>query len=183
MHDAPDDVVATDATFCAPTSVSAVWALGSPELRLQIEQAQENAVDRVLSYALQQVPMLAEPAEPDACACALVATSWRHTTSLAKGDRPPHPFLHSHVLLHAALDSDGEIDAIDPQTIHEHRRELGAAYRTQLAHHLHQLGFGIQRGTGQGGRYFEIEGVPAALIEQWSSHTQDVQAELDAREC
>jgi hypothetical protein len=113
--------------------------------------------------------MLAQRAEPDACACAVIATSWRHTTAPPEGDQLPHPFLHSHVLLHAAIDSAGQIAAIDPHSIYEHRRELGAAYRTELAHDLATMGFEIQRGTGQGGRYFELAGVPAGLIEQWSA--------------
>jgi len=40
-------VAALDATFSAPKSVSAVWALASPELRQQIEAAHEIAIDRV----------------------------------------------------------------------------------------------------------------------------------------
>jgi hypothetical protein len=64
---------------------------------------------------------------------------------------------------------DGQIAAIDPQSIYEHRCELGAAYRTELAHDLATMGFEIQRETGRGGRYFELAGVHAGLIERWSS--------------
>ena len=61
-----------------------------------------------------------------------------------------------------------------------HRRELGAAYRTELARELNQLGFEIRRGTGRGGRYFEIAGVPTALLDRWSSRHHQVQAAIRA---
>jgi hypothetical protein len=51
-------VAAIDATFSAPKSVSAVWALASPELRAQIELAQERAVDGALAHAVEYVPMV-----------------------------------------------------------------------------------------------------------------------------
>jgi conjugative relaxase-like TrwC/TraI family protein len=51
-------VAALDATFSAPKSVSAVWARADSGLRVRIERAHETAVDRALSYATRQVPML-----------------------------------------------------------------------------------------------------------------------------
>ena len=54
-------VAALDATFSAPKSVSAIWALGSSELRVQIERAHERAIDRSLAYATRTVPMMPKP--------------------------------------------------------------------------------------------------------------------------
>ena len=68
-------------------------------------------------------------------AAELIATSWRHTTARAVGERVPDPQLHSHVLLHAAV-RDGKLVAIDSRSWLVHRRELGAAYRTELAREL-----------------------------------------------
>ena len=80
-------VAALDATFSAPKSVSAVWALGSPEVRGRIEAAHEIAIDRALDYAVQHVPMLRQRVDGSAVlhakAVGLVATSWRHTTARA----------------------------------------------------------------------------------------------------
>jgi hypothetical protein len=83
--------------------------------------------------------------------------------------------------LHAAVRKDGETVAIDSRSMLVHRREIGAAYRTHLAYELSQLGFQIERGTGRGGRYFELAGVPAALIDRWSSRHHQVQAAIHAR--
>jgi AAA domain/TrwC relaxase len=111
----------------------------------------------------------------------LIATSWRHTTARAVAGQLPDPQLHSRVLLHGAVRRDGRIVAIDSRSWLVHRRELGAAYRTELARELNQVGFGIQRDTGRGQRYFEIDGVPAAVVDRWSSRHHQVQAAIHQR--
>jgi len=179
-------VAAIDATFSAPKSVSAVWALGSPELREQLEAAQERAVDAALEHAVAFVPMVRrrvdratvlreKPAE-------LLASSWRHTTARAVAGRPPDPQLHSHVVLHAAVrQGDGKVVAIESRAWLVHQREIGAAYRAALAAELGRLGFGVQAGTGRGGRYFELTGVPQGLLEEWSGRHHQVRDAIDAR--
>ena len=178
-------VAALDATFSAPKSVSAVWALADSQLRSRIEAAHELAIDRALGYAVGQVRMVRERVDRQnvihAKAAGLLATSWRHTTARAVDGRPPDPQLHSHVLLHAAARRDGRTVAIDSRMWLVHQRELGAAYRTELACELAELGFGIERGTGQGGRYFEIAGAPRQLIDRWSSRHRQVRAAIEAR--
>jgi conjugative relaxase-like TrwC/TraI family protein len=178
-------VAALDATFSAPKSVSAVWALGRPELRERIEQAQETAVDRALTYATRQVPMVRRRVGQDAVvhekAVGVVATSWRHTTARAVADQVPDPQLRSHVLLHAAVRRDGRLVAIDSRSWLVRQREVGAAYRTELARELNRLGFQIQRGTGRGARYFELEGLPQGLLDRWSSRHQQVHAAIRQR--
>ncbi|MDQ2896178.1 MAG: relaxase domain-containing protein [Actinomycetota bacterium] len=179
-------VAAIDATFSAPKSVSAVWALASPELRGEIEAAQERAVDATLGHATEFVPMVRRrvdratvlretPAE-------LIATSWRHTTARAVAGRAPDPQLHSHVVLHGAVrHGDGRVVAIESRALLVHQRELGAAYRAQLARELHGLGFEIQAHTGRGGRYFELQGVPDGLLEAWSGRHRQVHAAIERR--
>ncbi len=178
-------VAALDATFSAPKSVSAVWALSSPELRERIEAAHETAVGRALDYSVRQVPMLRQRVDADtvlhAKAVGVVATSWRHTTARAVADQAPDPQLHSHVLLHAAHRRDGRLVAIDSRTWLQHQREVGAAYRTELARELAKLGFSVQRGTGRGERYFELASVPQPLVDRWSSRHRQVQAAIRDR--
>jgi conjugative relaxase-like TrwC/TraI family protein len=172
-------VAAIDATFSAPKSVSAIWAVADTGLRMKIEAAHEQAIDRALRYATDQVAMVRHRADRGAVVHAkakeLIATSWRHTTARAVGERVPDPQLHSHVLLHAAVRDDQRVVAIDSRAWFLHRRELGGAYRTELARELTGLGFEVTRGTGRGGRYFEIAGVPQELIDAWSSRHHQVQ--------
>jgi len=178
-------VAALDATFSAPKSVSAVWAVAEPKLRAGIERAHEQAIDRALAYSVKRVAMIRQRVDQGtvihAKPTAVIATSWRHTTARAVADQPPDPQLHSHVLLHAAVRRDGRIVAIDSRSWLVHGRELGAAYRTELARGLNQLGFEVLRGTGRGQRYFEIAGVPTALLDRWSSRHHQVQAAIRER--
>ncbi|MGN6169077.1 MAG: MobF family relaxase, partial [Solirubrobacteraceae bacterium] len=178
-------VAAIDATFSAPKSVSAVWALVDPVLRERVERAHELAVDRALLYATSVVAMVRERIDRDTVihtrARELVATSWRHTTARAVDGRAPDPQLHSHVLLHAAIRRDGQVAAIDSRSWLVHRREVGAAYRTELARELAAMGFRVERGTGRGRRYFELAGVPRELLDAWSSRHWQVQEAIEAR--
>jgi conjugative relaxase-like TrwC/TraI family protein len=178
-------VAAIDATFSAPKSVSAVWAIADRQLRERIELAHEAAVDRALFYATGQVAMLRRRNSHGTVvhekATGLVATSWRHTTARAVADQVPDPQVHSHVLLHAAVRRDGRLVAIDSRSWLVHQREIGAAYRTELARELGALGFTIVRGTGRGGRYFELEEVPQQLLDRWSSRHHQVQAAIRLR--
>jgi conjugative relaxase-like TrwC/TraI family protein len=180
-----ESVSALDATFSASKSVSAVWAVADPELRQRIEHAHETAIDRAVEYTAQQVPLARQRLDPETVihirAAGLVATSWRHTTARAIDGRSPDPQLHSHVLLHAAIRRDGKLVAIDSRQLFTHRRELGAAYRTELARELTALGFQIERGTGQGARYFEISEVPQLLVDVWSARHRQVQEAIRQR--
>jgi len=111
-------VAAIDATFSAPKSVSAVWALGSPELRAGIEAAQERAVESALAHAVEYVPMVRRRVDRETVVretpVELIATSWRHTTARAVAGRAPDPQLHSHVVLHGAVrQGDGRVVAIE----------------------------------------------------------------------
>ena len=177
-------VAALDATFSAPKSVSAVWALADPELRDQVERAHETAIDRTMTYATRQVAMLRQRLDRDTVIHVkpreVIATGWRHTTARAV-DGPPDPQLHTHVLIHAGVRRDGHIVAVDSRQWFTHRRELGAAYRTELARELTMLGFEVTRGTGRGGRYFELAGIPAELRDRWSSRHHQVQEAIRTR--
>jgi conjugative relaxase-like TrwC/TraI family protein len=179
-------VAAIDATFSAPKSVSAVWALASPELRGQIELAQERAVDHALAHAVEFVPMVRRRVDRETVVretpAELLATSWRHTTARAVPGRAPDPQLHSHVVLHGAVRrGDHKVVAIESRSLLVHQRELGAAYRAQLASELQGLGFGVEAGTGRGGRYFEIAGVPDGLLRAWSGRHHQVREQIDRR--
>jgi len=179
-------VAAIDATFSAPKSVSAVWALGSPQLRAAIEAAQERAVDAALEHATEYVPMVRRRVDKKRvrreCPAELIASSWRHTTARAVAGRAPDPQLHSHVVLHGAVRrGDGRVVAIESRAWLVHQRELGAAYRAQLAAELGRLGFEVQAGTGRGGRYFELAGVPQGLLEEWSGRHHQVRAAIEQR--
>jgi len=163
-----------------------VWALASPELRAGIEACQERAVDAALAHATEYVPMVRRRVDRETVLretpAEILASSWRHTTARAVPGRPPDPQLHSHVVLHGAVrQGDGRVVAIESRALLVHQREVGAAYRAQLARELQGLGFQVQAGTGGGGRYFELSGVPQGLLEAWSGRHRQVRQAIDRR--
>lgn len=76
------EVSASDATFSAVKSVSAVWAIANPQRCALIEHAHQTAVDRAIQYATTQVPMKASAAEPP-------STPRRVRSSRCDGGSPP----------------------------------------------------------------------------------------------
>ena len=109
----------------------------------------------------------------------LITSSWRHTTARAVDGRAPDPQLHVHRLVHGAIRQDGAVAAVDSRTLLQHQRELGARFRSQLARELEELGFAIERGTGRDGRYFEVAGVDAAVIEAFSARHAQIRQRID----
>ena len=180
-----ETVSAIDATFSAPKSVSVVWALASPELRGRLEAAQEAAVDRALTYATDRVAMTRRRIDKTTVvrepAAEVLASSWRHTTARAVAGRAPDPQLHSHVLIHGAVRSDGQVVAVESRAWLVHQREVDAAYLSELAQGLQRLGFSVERETGRRARYFELAGVPEGLRERFSGRHAQVQAAIAAR--
>jgi conjugative relaxase-like TrwC/TraI family protein len=167
-----------DLTFSAPKSVSAVWALGDKSQRHEMEAAHAAAVSEAIAHLTETVPtvrrryggqQVEEPARE------VVAAEYRHTTSrgVLAGDAPD-PQLHSHVVITNAIREDGKIVAVASRPIFRSAREVGAYYRSALAHQLQQRGYAVERGTGKHGRYFEIAGVPQGLLEAFSARSREV---------
>jgi conjugative relaxase-like TrwC/TraI family protein len=167
-----------DITFSPPKSVSAVWALGTETQRADVEAAHAEAVSEALAHLTDVVPvvrrryegqLVEEPARD------LIAAEYRHTASrgVLAGD-PPDPQLHSHVVITSAVREDGKIVAVASRPIFRSAREVGAYYRSALAHQLSERGFGIEQGTGNKERYFEIAGVPQGLLDAFSARSREV---------
>lgn len=167
-----------DVTFSAPKSVSAEWALGDAELRASVEAAHGAAVAAAIGHMRDQVStvrrryggqVVEEPAVD------LVAAEYRHTVArgVMEGDTPD-PHLHSHVVITSAIREDGRIVAVASRPIFRAAREVGAFYRSALAHELQARGFAIEAGTGKDGRYFEIGGVSRRVRDALSARSREV---------
>ena len=167
-----------DLTFSAPKSVSAVWALGDETQRREMEAAHAAAVSEAMAHLTETVPTVRRRYGGQVVeehARDLVAAEYRHTTArgVLEGDAPD-PQLHSHVVITSAVREDGRIVAVASRPIFRSARELGAYYRSALAHQLQQRGYAIERGTGKHGRYFEIAGVPRGLLDAFSARSREV---------
>lgn len=107
----------------------------------------------------------------------LIAAEYLHATArgVLDGDAPD-PQLHSHVVVTSAIRDDGRIVAVASWPVFRSAREVGAFYRSALAHELTQRGYAINAGTGKESRCFEIAGVPQSLIEAFSARSREVAA-------
>jgi conjugative relaxase-like TrwC/TraI family protein len=169
-----------DLTFSAPKSVSAVWALGDEAERRQIESAHAAAVSAAMAHLVDTVPAVRRRYDGQVVeeqARDVVAAEYRHTTArgVLAGD-PPDPQLHSHVVVTCAVRDDGRVVAVASRPIFRAAREIGAFYRSALAHELRECGYAIESGTGKKGRYFEIAGVPRGLLDAFSARSREVAA-------
>ncbi len=112
---------------------------------------------------------------------ALIAAIFSHHTSRQTAYQsahniPPDPQPHSHaVFLCMAQRLDGKFVTIDSEPLHRGAREAAAVYRAALSAGYSELGFPIERQTGNGGQYFEIAGVSQALRDAWSSRNHEVE--------
>ena len=164
-----------DLTFSAPKSVSAVWALAGESQRREIEAAHAAAVRETIGHLTETVPTVRRSHGVEEHARDLVAAEYRHTTArgVLEGD-VPDPQLHSHVVITSAIRDDGRLVAVASRPVFRAARELGAYYRSELAHQLQQRGYAIERGTGKHGRYFEIADVPRGLLDAFSQRSREV---------
>jgi conjugative relaxase-like TrwC/TraI family protein len=167
-----------DLTFSAPKSVSAVWALADEAQRRAIESAHAAAVSETIAHLTETVPTVRRRQRGQVIeehARDVVAAEYRHTTArgVLEGD-VPDPQLHSHVVITSAIREDGRIVAVASRPVFRSARELGAYYRSALAHELQRRGYAIERGTGKHGRYFEIADVPRGLLDAFSARSREV---------
>jgi conjugative relaxase-like TrwC/TraI family protein len=167
-----------DLTFSAPKSVSTIWALGTPEQRRQLEAAHAAAVSQAITHLTENIATVRRRHGGQVIeehATDLLAAEYRHTTARGTLDGDvPDPQLHSHVVITSALRQDGRLVAVASRPLFRAARELGAYYRSALAHELTQHGYNITPRTGKHARYFEIAGVPRQLLDAFSQRSREV---------
>ena len=101
----------------------------------------------------------------------LLFAAFEHSTSRAQD-----PQLHIHtILINIGLRPDGSTGTLDPRALYRHQLAAGALFRAELAARLeHSLGLRARRE----GRCFELIGVPATLIEEFSKRRAQIEARL-----
>jgi len=169
-----------DLTFSAPKSVSVLWSQAPPQLRTEIEGAMLDAADAMLATMTQTKAVVAHggrlhPAIGFAAAAAL------HVMARAtKADPVPAPQLHVHAIVVGVERADGFFAGPELSSMFKGGAPLegGAVARAKVAERLVELDFEVDHR----GRFFEVRGVPAGLIERMSARTRDVDARLGERE-
>lgn len=169
-----------DLTFSAPKSVSVLWSQADRELREEIEAAMLAAAEAMLREMTEMKPVVAYqrdliPAEGYAAVAALHVVA-----RAARGEQVPWPQLHVHGVVVGVGRCDGFFASPELSGMYRHGAPLegGAVARARLAESLVELGFGIERR----GRYFEVRGVPAGLVERMSGRAREVAQIVHRRE-
>jgi len=159
-----------DFCFSAPKSVSTVWSQADPDLRQQIQQAQQKAVAAALAHLENYAVARRGKGGAEAEHCKIIAASYEHSTSRAQD-----PQLHTHVLVaNLAIRQDGTTGTIEPKVMFAHKMAAGAIFRAELAREMQQLGFAVERD----GDSFRICGSPKSLEKEFSKRREAIEKVL-----
>lgn len=163
-----------DLTFSSPKSVSSLWSQADQEVRRAIQEAQTAAVGEALDY-LQDAASFTRRGRGGQTkeTTKLVVATFDHGTSRAQD-----PQLHTHCLvLNVGVREDGTTGTILSQPFYAHKLAAGAVYRAELANQLEKrLGVVLERRQS----WFEVQGVPGKLIDDFSKRREQVEKSLAA---
>ncbi|MDH6263858.1 MobF family relaxase [Bradyrhizobium sp. BR13661] len=175
-------VPAYDITFSVPRSLALIWALASPELRTELDQALARAartsldlLEREGTYARRGRNGIRVERVP------LSAAMYRHGESRPSvhddGKFFADPNWHLHcVALNLATRADGTVGGLHSIAQRDLKMTLGAQVHAAWAYEVQALGFEIDR-IGPNG-VFEIKGVDQAHIDYFSGRRQEIKNEL-----
>lgn len=166
----PDHRAGWDFTFSAPKSVSILWMSADTERREQIVAIHHRSVSRalqllkaeqLLEVRLGQGGFIREQPSD------IIVGRFTHYTS-REGDCN----LHEHCVLMNVLGCvDGRWRTAETYRAFKNLTLLGAAYRAELSHGLHRLGFHMREaGRGQ----FEVAGLSTNLLASFSKRSQQI---------
>ena len=175
-------VAHVEMTMSVPKSVSVLWAMADQDDRARIEQAaaRRGGADGAVHGAQQggrSPPWEGWRAGPGAGGGRggrVVAACDRAGGRGVIGRR--RRSCTSTTWWSASCRTDGQLVAADSWEWFRHDAALegGALFRAQVADALVNAGWAIRSGTGDRGRYFEVEGVPESLCEVMSPRSREV---------
>lgn len=173
-----------DLTFSAPKSVSVVWSQARPEVRAEIEPAMLAAAAAMVEHMTQTKPVVSQARSLQPASGFAAAAALHVTARTAQGERVSWPQLHVHGVVVGVERPDGFFASPELSGMFKHGAPLegGAVARAKLAELLVEVGFEIDAGTGRGGRFFEIRGVPRGLVALMSARGREVAASVKERE-
>lgn len=166
-----------DATFSAPKSVSILFAVGDDQVREQVIEAHDGAVDAVLGWiedhAHTRVRRHGHIVHVDAGG--LVVGLFRQHTS-----RRLDPQLHTHAVIANRVPApDGRWLALDARSLMVDQRAVSAVYHACLRAELTSR-IGVAWETPEHG-IAEIAGIPWEILAEFSQRTTDVARRLEVK--
>ena len=166
-----------DLTFSAPKSVSLAALVGGDE---RVVKAHDQAVKDTLAWVEENTAKtrMADKKNKRMVQAGnqkTVAATFRHDTS-----RNLDPQLHTHaVLTNMLLGEDGKWRSMSNEALYRQQKLIGMIYRSELAHSLSKMGYGIQKSHSDG--RFEIAGVSRETIEAFSTRRKEIEAAVAER--
>lgn len=164
-----------DLTFSAPKSVTLVALVGGDKRVVEAHQLATRSAVAWLekNAAATRVKVDGDIVREDT-GNLLVAT-FQHDTN-----RNHDPQLHTHaVVLNATQRSDGKWRSLESLHLFESKMGAGSVYRASLAIELQRLGYEITSTDRDGS--FEIAGVSAEALHEFSTRRQEIVSALEAR--
>jgi conjugative relaxase-like TrwC/TraI family protein len=163
-----------DATFSAPKSVSVLFAIGNAQVREQVVEAHDNAVDAVLGWvedhAHTRLRQHGHIVHVDAEG--IMAGVFRQHTS-----RRLDPQLHTHaVIANKVRGPDGQWLALDARSLIHDQRTGRALYHASLRAELTRR-LGVEWEKPEHG-IAEIAGMPKQVLTAFSRRTSDIERRL-----
>ncbi len=160
-----------DATFSAPKSVSVLFAVGDQQLRREVTEAHDRAVDAVLGWVESQAHTRLRRRGHVVCVDSegIVAGVFRQHTS-----RRLDPQLHTHaVIANRVKAPDGRWLALDARTLKMDQRTLSGLYHAGLRAELtRRLGVGWQPLVNG---ISEMAGIDPEVLAEFSQRSRAVE--------
>ena len=162
-----------DLTFSADKSVSIVLAFADGQTKAAILEAHQRAVDRAIEYIEKHaITRVGRDGVDRQAVAGLAVARFQHFAS-----RELDPQLHSHCLVfNLALREDGQWGTVESKTFYDHKMAAGAAYRSELAKAMAEMGFEIERDDKDG---FRVKGVTQEDIDKFSTRRAQILKELE----
>jgi conjugative relaxase-like TrwC/TraI family protein len=165
-----------DATFCAPKSVSLLFALGDPETSNQVRNAHDSAVRAAFGVLQSQAR---GRRDRDGVRLVegqgLIGAAYRHRTS-----RAAEPHLHTHVVIANLVyaPEDRRWSALDARPLYQWCKPVGCLYHAQLRYELtRRVGVGWSPVTNG---LAEMQGFSRRLLRAFSTRRQQIETRLAA---
>lgn len=165
-------VMGLDMTFSAPKDFSAVFAGADAATRDVLIDCLQHSARTALAYSESgAVTRHGKGGRVKQIAEAAVAACYTHFAS-----RALDPQLHIHAFMFNVGKRKGsnEWSALEHRAQFERKMATGILFRTELAHRLRELGFGIV----QDGPYFTLRGIEESQREALSTRSQQIAAYL-----
>ena len=161
-----------DATFSAPKSVSLTALVGGDE---RVREAHRESVGVALDELEHYVQARIGGNLPAETTGKWIAAKFEHD-SARPVDGYAAPQLHTHVVFFNLTETDdGDAHALQPRELYKTQQYATAAYRSELAHRLKEIGYEIERGeSGQP----EVKGYSKEYLDASSPRRKQIEEHL-----